>query len=71
LNVATYSAENKLHRLEVFDITGAKVIDQEIFLRDKTYEIIAITEVCQLPAGKYILRLNRDKNQTFPLVKVK
>jgi hypothetical protein len=71
LNVATYSAENKLHRLEVFDITGSKVIDQEIFLRDKTYEIIALTEVRQLPAGKYILRLNRDKKQTFPLVKVK
>lgn len=71
LNVAMFSPENKLHHIEIFDLHGAKVIDKNIFLRDKTYEIISLVEVRQLPAGKYILRINNDKRQTFPLVKGK
>jgi len=71
VNIGTYSGENKLHRIEILDIKGNTVLDKEIFLRDKTYEIISLTEVAQLPAGKYVLRMNRNKQTTYILLKTK
>lgn len=55
--------------VEVFDMMGRKVLSKEVYTRDNTLQIFTPTELTGLSAGKYVLRLNRDKKTSHVLIK--
>jgi serine protease AprX len=71
LNVSIFSQDNKTQTIEIFDQSGHCVIKQELFLRDKTFEIVKVPGVANLSAGKYVLRLNHDKATSVKLIKTR
>lgn len=71
LNLSFFSGADKTHRIDIFDLKGSKVYSNEIFLRDKTFELVKFTGFEKLPAGEYILMLNGQKNFTHRIMKLK
>ncbi|MCW5909072.1 MAG: S8 family peptidase [Chitinophagales bacterium] len=72
LNMILYGGkEDKTHLFEIFDMAGRKVFEKQIFIRDHTFELLQAEEARNLAAGKYILRLNRNKNYSHVIIKGK
>jgi serine protease AprX len=69
LSVSLYSDENATRKIELFDLTGRKVLSQEIFIRDKSFSITTLTEAANLSTGEYILRLDGNKKLAHRIMK--
>ncbi len=71
LNVSLYSSEGKNHTIEIFDLSGRKVLSKQIYIRANTFEILNIYEVSSLAAGEYILRYDTQKKYSHRIIKAK
>jgi subtilisin family serine protease len=70
LNLALYGGDkDKTHIIELLDITGNTIFSKEVFIRDHTFEVLSKNELEKLAAGKYILRLDRNKKFSHVLLK--
>lgn len=71
LNISLFSEEAATHKIEIFDLQGSKVYSADIYLRNQTFEMVKLDGIQQLPAGKYVLRLNGSKKFSHLLIKTK
>ncbi len=71
LNISLFNSEAKTHTIELFDLLGRKVYSTDIFLRDKTFEIVKLDGIQSLQKGEYTLRLDEQKNFEHQLIKIK
>lgn len=69
LYVRVFHPQEVVNFIELTDMLGRKVLTQEVFIRDHTYELVNIEGYSNLPAGKYLLRVNGDKKKTVKIVK--
>lgn len=70
LNISVFAEENKTYKIEIFDRAGGIVLSKDVFVRDKTFEIIKVEEVSNLAQGTYVLRLNGDKKTSTRILKL-
>ncbi|MES2619229.1 MAG: S8 family serine peptidase [Bacteroidota bacterium] len=70
LNVALFNNADGNRKIEIFDLLGRKVYSLEVFIRDKTFEIIKLEEAQWWPSGEYILRLDGEKSLSHPVFKI-
>jgi hypothetical protein len=61
--------KDKTHLIEIFNIAGQKVFSKEVFIRDHTFHLLEHNEAEQLAAGKYILRLNGNRQFSHVIIK--
>jgi len=70
LNVSLYSGEGQNHTIEIFDLSGKKVFEEQFYIREKTFEIFTL-DVSYLADGEYILRYDNRKEYSHKIVKAK
>ncbi len=74
INVAIHNSDlvnGVSHKIEIFNLLGQCILNREVYLRESTFEIVELDIVKQLEAGEYILRFDRDKDNSFRVVKMK
>ena len=72
LNVSLYNAVEGTRTIELFDISGKKVLSQQVFLRQNTFEIVTLDgAIGGLAAGQYFLRLDGQKKFAHPVIKAR
>ncbi|MFN8285889.1 MAG: S8 family serine peptidase [Chitinophagales bacterium] len=71
LQLGIYNDEAGQHTIELFDVSGRKVLSKQVFLRKKTFEIISLNEVNNLLPGEYLLKVDGKLKDTRQLIKVK
>lgn len=69
LYVAVSNAEEKNHTIALYDMVGNKVLEQELYIRNGTYEMVSLQGFSNLAAGKYILVFNGQKENTVKIIK--
>ena len=71
LNVSVYADTVGTHIIQLFDISGKKVYEQEFTIRTKTFDILNLDGLSKLPAGEYELRYDSRKEYTSKVIKDK
>jgi hypothetical protein len=71
LRIVLFNTAAAEHTLELFDLLGRKVYSKQLYVRNKTFEVINPDVVAALQPGEYILRVDGKKEQSQRLVKVK
>ncbi|MBL7779228.1 MAG: S8 family peptidase [Chitinophagales bacterium] len=71
VNIAAYGQGTGFNTFEIYDLQGRKIVEEKIFIRDKTFEIVTLTQTVNLPAGEYLLRWNKSKTTSHRIVKLK
>jgi len=72
LNVSLYNATEGNRTIELYDMLGRKVLSQQVFLRQNTFEIVTLDQLIGgLAKGEYFLSLDGQKKFTHPIVKVR
>lgn len=62
-------SKDETRLIEVFDMAGSKVLEKQVYMRDHTFHMFTPEELNNLAAGKYVLRLDRDKKNSHVLIK--
>ena len=71
LNVSLYNTTAGTRTIELFDMLGQKVLSQQVFLRENTFEIVTLDQVGTLAKGEYFLRLDGQKKFSHLVIKAK
>ncbi len=71
LNISLYNTTAGMRTIELFDLLGQKVLSQQVFLRENTFEIVTLVQVSILAKGEYFLRIDGQKMFTHPVIKAK
>lgn len=69
LYIAVSDALEKNYSIELYDMLGNKVLEQEIFIRGGTYELVQLKNYSNIPAGKYLLVFDGRRSQTVKVIK--
>ena len=71
LNVSLYNTNEGNRTIELFDMPGRKVFSKQVYVRANTFEIVALENLDGLNEGEYFLRIDKQKQFTHPVVKIK
>ena len=71
LHVSLYNTTAGNRTIELFDMMGQKVLSQQVYLRENTFEIVTLDAVNILAKGEYFLRLDGQKQFSHPVIKAK
>ncbi len=73
LNVSLFNSDSvgQTHTIEIFNLLGQKVFSEDLFIRGENFGSLQVDLAKSFRAGEYILRVDRDKNRTQRIIKVK
>ena len=70
LNISFYNVIAGNHTIQIFDLLGQEILSQQVYIRDKTFDIVPLNNVNSLKAGEYVLRLDGNKKYSHKIIKI-